>query len=100
MRKRTTSTVVLPPTKTEPDPKGDAPINNTNINGSVNGLSDGINILDAIINIFTTRDTIGFCTIKNYKKAFNLDLNNPRLFKWMIVPFIILDFIQSAFVIL
>lgn len=86
--------VIKPPKETEPSLKDDTPL--TNGNGS--NLSDGINLLEAIYALFTSREPVGFCTLKKYRNVLNLELNHPWLFRIISVPFIILDWIQSLVV--
>lgn len=88
--------VVKPPKETEPSLKEDKPL--TNGNGS--NLNDGMTLLEAIYALFTTRDPVGFCTLKKYRNVLNLELNHPWLFRIISIPFIILDWIQSFVVLI
>lgn len=85
--------IVKPPL--EPDPKDDAPLNKYNNDNT----SNGIDILTTIYSFFTKNEPVGFCTIKNYEKLLNLELNQPWLYRIALVPFLILDWVQSFIVV-
>ena len=62
------------------------------------GLGDGMNLLEAIYKLFTTKEPVGFCTIKKYRDVLNLEIRRPNLFKILLIPFVILDWLQSLVV--
>lgn len=87
--------IIAPPAEIEPSPSEDKPL--SAING--NSTNDTVNILEAIINIFSTKDPVGFCTISKYRKVLNLSIDHTWLFRFISIPFFILDLIQSFFVV-
>lgn len=87
--------IVKEPREIEPKLQDDAPLakNGENIN-------DGVKLLDAIYRLFTTREPVGFCTIKKYRNYLDLELKHPWLFKIVLIPFLLLDFIQSVVILI
>lgn len=82
--------IVKPPKN--PEPETDKPLIET---GNGNGLNDGMKFFSAIYRLIVENKPVAFYTISRYKKHLDLQKGNPWLFRLVLIPFLILDWIQA-----